>query len=148
MAYIFEHIFKTGGTTFSLAYLLGAFSAKDIFILRGFRDSNREDLLKLAALPEEQKSRIQVIAGHNSGSLRPYFPNAKFITMVRDPVNRAVSAYLHAKYHKDAWEPVGRMIAQHNIGMAEFIRADLFAHSYADFVSLHDWQARTILGPE
>lgn len=142
--YIFDHIFKTAGTTF-VAYLTAAFSPSEIFVVNGFRDENERDLQCLAALPEEQKAQFKVIAGHNAGRLRSCFPDAKFLTLVRDPVDRAVSGYLHAKHHGDAWESVGHLIAERDMGIAEFIREDVFAREYAPFHSFHDWQAKTVL---
>lgn len=148
MTYIFEHIFKTGGTTFNLSYLLGAFPQEEVVIVRGFRDTNREDLERLMALPEGEKRRIKVIAGHNTGRLRPYYPDARFITIVRDPIGRAISGYLHAKHHPDAWQCAGHLISENQISLAEFIRDDVFARQYAEFVSMHDGQAKTVLGPD
>lgn len=146
--HVFDHIFKTGGTSLNLSYLPGAFAAEELVIVHGFREPNRENLQRLMALPEDERRRIKVIAGHNTGRLRPCYPEAKFITLVRDPIDRGISGYLHAKYHPDAWEYAGEMIAQNEIGLAEFVQKDLFARRYADFVSLHDWQAKTVLGPQ
>lgn len=147
MTFIFDHIFKTAGTTFHGSYLPAAFCPQEIAVVNGFRDGNRADLERLARLPEGAKASLKVIAGHNTGSLRPFFPDAKFLSLVRDPVDRAVSAYLHAKHHRDAWEHVGWLITQRNIGLAEFVGEDVFAREYAEYFSLHDWQAKTILGP-
>ncbi len=148
MTYIFDHIFKSGGTTFHSSYLPAAFPPGESIVLRGFAEENREDLERLARLPDEEKSRIQIIAGHNAGRLRPHFPHARFITLVRDPVQRAISAYLHAKYHGDAYAIAGAEIREKQIGLGEFVEQDLFAARYAEFVSVHDWQAKVLLGPE
>jgi len=148
MTYIFDHIFKTGGTTFNLSYLLGAFPRNEVVIVRGFRDPNREDLERLMALPDEEKRRIKIIAGHNTGRLRPYYPDARFITIVRNPIDRGISGYLHVKHHPDAWQNRGRLIWENQIGLAEFIRDDIFAGERAPSVSMHDGQAKTVLGPD
>jgi hypothetical protein len=148
MGYIFDHIFKTAGTTFNLSYLPGAFEPQRVFVVRGMRDPNRQDLEKLSALPPEERSRLQIIAGHNTGRLRPAYPEARFLTLVRDPAERAISGYLHAAFHRDAFEIVGREIQERGMGLSEFVEQDLFARRYAGFVSLHDWQAKTLLGLE
>jgi hypothetical protein len=147
--YIFDHIYKTAGTTFNLAYLPAAFEPEKIFVLRGMRDANLEDLKKLRALSEEELRPLQVIAGHNAGQLRGAVPReAKFLTLVRNPTARAISGYLHALLHDDAFAIIGRELQEHNIGLSEFIEQDLFARRYADFVSLHDGQAKVLLGAE
>lgn len=71
MTYIFMHIAKTGGTTFNLSYLPAAFNPDEVFVLRGFRAFNIEDREWLSHLPEWQKRRFKMIAGHNTASLRP-----------------------------------------------------------------------------
>lgn len=145
--YIFDHIYKTAGTTFNLAYLPGAFEPEKIFVLRGMRDANLADLKKLRALSQEELRPLQVIAGHNAGQLRGAFHRkAKFLTLVRNPTARAISGYLHALLHDDAFEIIGRELREQNIGLSGFIEQDLFARRYADFVSLHDWQAKVLLG--
>src|SRR5260221_10744682 len=147
--YIFDHIYKTAGTTFNEAYLPGAFEPEKIFVLRGMRDTNLEDLKKLRSLSEEELRPLQVIAGHNAGRLRGAFTrDAKFLTLVRNPTARAISGYVHALFHGDAFEIIGRELQEQNVGLSQFIEQDLFARRYADFVSLHDWQATVLLGAE
>src|SRR5437899_22528 len=148
MTYIFDHIFKTGGTTFNLSYLSEAFQPEEIFIVRGFRDANRQDIERLLGLPESEKAKLKVIAGHNTGRLRAAFPDARFITMLREPVERAISGYLHARFHPDARDIIGQTLRLKLIGLAEFVEQDMFASCYADFVSLHNWQAHTVLGTD
>jgi len=147
--YIFDHIYKTAGTTFNIAYLPGAFEAEHFFVLRGFRDENSADLQKLRTFSEEELQPLRVIAGHNAGQLRGAFSReTKFLTLVRNPTARAVSGYLHALLHGDAFEVIGKELKEQNINLSQFIEQDLFARRYADFVSLHDGQARVLLGAE
>jgi hypothetical protein len=147
--YIFDHIYKTAGTTFNLSYLPGAFAPEEFFVLRGMRDPNLEDLSKLKALSEDELRPLHVIAGHNAGQLRGAFPGkAKFLTLVRNPTARAISGYTHARFHDGAFEIIGRELRDQNIGLSEFIEQDLFARRYADFVTLHDGQAKALLGAE
>ncbi|HXI38580.1 MAG TPA: hypothetical protein VNH18_29300 [Bryobacteraceae bacterium] len=147
--YIFDHIYKTAGTTFNEAYLPGAFESEQIFVLRGLRDKNLEDLKKLRSLSKEKLETLQVIAGHNAGQLRDAFRrDIRFLTLVRNPTARAISGYLHALHHDDARKIIGSELQEQNIGLSQFIEEDLFARRYADFVSLHDWQARVLLGAE
>ncbi len=146
--YIFDHIYKTAGTSFIGAYLPGAFESERILVLRGFKDENLADLKKLSTLSEEELQPVQVIAGHNAGQLRGAFPGAKFLSLARNPTARAVSGYLHALRHDDTFEIIGRELQEQNVGLSRFIEEDLFARRYADFVSLHDGQARVLLGAE
>lgn len=139
--YIFHHVFKTGGTSFNLSYLPGAFAPEEIFVLRGSRGLNEEDLERVMAFSTEQRNRLKVIAGHNTGALRPSYPHARFLSLVRDPVARAISAYLHAKHHKDSWELTGRKIQEENMSLGEFVEANWNDEMY-------NCQSRLLLGPE
>lgn len=147
MPFVFDHIFKTGGTTVLGSYVVAAFPSDERFIINGLVGPNQEDLKRLIELSDDEKRRIRMIGGHNAGQLRGHYRDARFITLVRDPVPRAISAYLHCRFHPDAWEPIGREMEERRIGLAEFVESDLFAKRYADFVSVHDWQAKVILGP-
>lgn len=146
--FVFDHIYKTAGTTFNLSYLPAAFEPQELFVVRGMLEPNREDLNRLRALNEEESRRLRMIAGHNTGQLRSAFRHAKYLTLVREPTARAISGYLHALYHTGAFEFIGRELQENNIGFSQFIEQDLFARRYADFVSLHDWQAKVLIGAE
>ena len=148
MTYVFDHIFKTAGTTFHTSYLSAAFDPTERFVVRGFVKENIADLNSLINLPIEQKNKLKIIAGHNAHCLRPYFPNSKFITLVRNPIDRAISAYLHAKYHEDAWDSIGRYLHEDRVSISEFIKSDLFSTKVAHFFSLHNGQAKTLIGSD
>jgi hypothetical protein len=139
--YIFHHVFKTGGTSFKLSYLAGAFLPAETFVLRGAREFNPEDLQRAMAFSTEERSRLKLIAGHNTGELRPFYPDARFLSLARDPVARSISAYLHCRHHEDAWERAGRKIKENNVSLAEFVEANWFGET-------HNFQTRLLLGPE
>jgi hypothetical protein len=139
--YIFHHVFKTGGTSFNLSYLTGAFLPEEIFVLDGSGDLNRRDLQRAIAFSAEQRSRLKLIAGHNTGELRPFYPDARFLSLAREPIARSISAYLHCKHHEDSWEFTGRKIEENNMSLAEFVEANWFNKA-------HNFQTRLLLGPE
>jgi len=151
--YIFDHIYKTGGTTFALSYLVGAVKLgllprSEVFVVRGHLNQNRTDLDYLMSLPNDDRSRLRIICGHNAGVLRSAFSGARFITLVRNPVDRVISGYLHARYHGDAGSLIGREIEEERVSLGDFVKRDLFAARYAQFVSVKDAQAKVLLGPE
>jgi hypothetical protein len=145
--YIFEHIFKTGGTTFHQSYLKG-FRPHEHVVLRGMPHDNEEDRRRLRGLADDEKRKLRVVAGHNGGVLRDAFPEARFLTLVREPTARVISGYLHARLHPDSQAITGRYMGQHQTSLGEFVEADLFAARYEPFVSMHNWQARTLLGED
>ena len=124
MTYVFDHIFKTGGTSFNLSYLPRAFAAEELLLLHGSREANLEDLQSAMALSVDQRAGLKVVSGHNAGKLRGFYPEARFLTLVREPVARAISSYLHAKYHHDAWEHTGRKIQELGMSLAQYVEAN------------------------
>ena len=96
---VFDHIPKTAGTTFRRSYLTAALPAAERWILGG-GETNARDRERFLSLPPAQRDRIRVVAGHDADSMRPRLPGARFITVVRDPVQRAISSYLHARFHE------------------------------------------------
>jgi hypothetical protein len=147
--YVFDHVFKTAGTTFNLAYLPAAFEPEKVFVLCGHRDGNLADIQKVRSFSEQELQSLQIIAGHNAGQLRGAFRReTKFLTLVRNPTTRAISGYLHALFHDDAFEIIGRELKERKIGLSQFIEQDLFAQRCGDSGSFHNWQARVLLGAD
>jgi hypothetical protein len=139
--FIFHHVFKTGGTSFNLSYIPAAFGAEEAFVIRGSEGVNEEDRRRAIAFSAAERARLRLISGHNTGELRPHYPDAYFLSLVRDPMERSISAYLHYKHHSDSWERTGREIHEKNIGLAEFVEANWFNKA-------HNLQTRLLLGPE
>jgi hypothetical protein len=139
--YIFHHVFKTGGTSFNLSYVPAAFLPDEAFVLRGSQEPNREDLQRALACSNEERKRLKLIAGHNTGQLRHSYPDARFISLVRDPIARSISAYLHCKHHPESWEITGRRIQEEKMSLARFVEANWFDKA-------HNYQSRLLLGPE
>ena len=133
---VFEHIPKTAGTTFRRSYLTAALPAGERWILGG-GETNERDRERFLSLPPAQRDRIRVVAGHEAESMRPHLPGARFITVVRDPVQRAISSYLHARFHEGGdklWPDV------HEQGMS----LAQFAQKYLPT----NYQSRIVLGED
>ncbi len=117
---VFDHIPKTAGTTFRRSYLIAAFPRNERWILSG-GDKNAEDLERFLALPAERRRGFKVVAGHRADTLRGSLPDARFVTLVRDPVDRVVSSYLHAMFHADE-KALWPDVREHRMGLREFVQ--------------------------
>jgi hypothetical protein len=126
VTYIFTHIRKTGGTTFHTSYLPNAFAPGECVVVSGGIERHQIELDSLKALPAGEKARLRAIAGHSTSQLRPYFPDARFISLVREPHKRVISMYRHALYHMDGEHPVGKYIRAHGLSFLDFLEGDVF----------------------
>jgi len=97
---VFDHIPKTAGTTFRRSYLIAALPPEQRWILAG-GPRNERDRERFLALGAAARARIRIVAGHDAEALRPHLPGARFVTVVRDPIDRTISSYLHARFHDD-----------------------------------------------
>ena len=59
------------------------------------------------------------MAGHDADLLRPHLPGARFITVVRDPVERTISSYLHARFHEGG-ERLWPDVREQNLSLSQF----------------------------
>jgi hypothetical protein len=138
---IFEHLSKTAGTTFHGSYLPAAFPAAQRLVLRGSPDENAADLERAAALSGDASRQPAIIAGHFAGRLRGHFPSARFITLVREPVARAVSAYLHRVWDP-AWNAAYGAFDPAVVKLVDFVESERLGEPY------RNGQARVLLGPD
>ncbi len=90
-ALIFLHIPKTAGTTLN-RIIEWQYSPFAIFTMDPYRIRATPERLK--RLPEGRRRRLRVVRGHLFYGIHECLPQgATYITMLRDPVPRALSAY-------------------------------------------------------
>jgi Sulfotransferase family len=90
-ALIFLHIPKTAGTTLN-RIIEWQYSPFAIFTIDPYRIRPTPERLK--RLPEERRRRLRVVRGHLFYGIHEFLPQgATYITMLRDPVARVLSAY-------------------------------------------------------
>jgi hypothetical protein len=122
-ALIFLHLPKCGGTTLNRIMEweydpLRIFSIDPIFYLWSYHKLNR--------WPAERLGRMQVLKGHMPFGIHARLPQAStYITFLRDPVERVISAYyfalnylLHPKHRwvsKLTLEEYARLSPNHNV---------------------------------
>jgi hypothetical protein len=89
---IFLHIPKTGGITLQ-SVINAQYPAERVYSIGA--DINA-DIRRLRALPEAERHRLQVVQGHMSFGLHQFLaPGARYVTILRDPVARALSDYYY-----------------------------------------------------
>jgi Sulfotransferase family len=89
----FLHIPKTGGTTF-LNFLISQFGNNDVCPAHLWRN--------LLEIPPERVAEYSLIWGHFYSYLYRYVSNQmRYVTILRDPVERALSHYGHIMLHKE-----------------------------------------------
>ncbi len=100
---VFEHIPKTAGTTFRRSYLTAALPSEERWILAG-GERNERDRERFLSQSPTARARIRIVAGHDADAMRPHLPEARFITRGARSDQRAISSYLHARFHEGGGE--------------------------------------------
>jgi hypothetical protein len=145
--YIFDHIPKTGGTSFNFSYLPAAFSARDVLVLPGHKEENRSAIDHLLLCPAEAFG-YKILSGHNAFRLRKQLGDADWLTLVRDPVERCISSYLHIKFHDDPANHSLRLeLDDCGLGLGDFVAQNWWRQRW-ELGDLHNLQAKVVLGPD
>lgn len=136
---IFLHIPRTAGTTLS-RFLQSRFALDQVFpaFLTG-GETLSEQLLALRALPPAARKRIRlVLAGHAEyGQHEAFAAPTKYITVIRDPVDRVISSYRFLHEHPD--DPLYGEVVGRRMSLASFVTSD-------SAKGINDWQARCLAG--
>jgi len=132
-ALIFLHIPKTAGTTLN-RIIEWQYSPFAIFTMDPYRIRATAERLK--RLPEGRRRRLLVVRGHLFYGIHEFLPQgATYITMLREPVARVLSAYyfiLRRPLH-----PLHRKLKRERLGVEDCLRL---------FPQRHNLQCRLIAG--
>jgi hypothetical protein len=146
---IFLHLLKTGGTAFH-HYLQGAYAPGQIISADelGHHEGARQALRRLEEMPAKQRAELKVIFGHQAGLLREAFPQAPYMTIVREPFERAMSQYVYERHSAAALGlreedrklpeevPLKEFLDQFLSWLSKSRAFDLQARGIADFLGL------------
>lgn len=115
------HIPKTGGTT--LGYILDYGARRRIYYdysaLRG--EALASDIRYLLSNKSFLESRFDIIHGHfHYSKYSEIFPDAFFVTCLRDPLARTISQYFHILEEGDSRHPHYHNISSGRMGLADF----------------------------
>lgn len=119
---IFLHIMKTAGTTLERILKREYGESKAIRFDPKFLSCDVEEF---SFLPKEERSRIKAIMGHFCFSLHKQLPgDYKYITILRDPVDRIMSEYFYILTQADHWF-FQEMTSKH-MSLSDFVRCGMY----------------------
>ncbi len=117
-ALIFLHIPKTAGTTLN-RIIEWQYNPLSIFTMDPYRIRATPERLK--DLPEARRRRLRMVRGHFFYGIHEFLPQgATYITMLREPVARFLSAYYFLQ--RRPLHPMHRKVTSERIGVEDFIR--------------------------
>ena len=116
-ALIFLHIPKTAGTSIR-SLVEGVFAAPTRVYL--YEEPPGISLKEFRGLPKEAKEQIRLVFGHVPYGVHEWLPQrARYITVLRDPVDRVVSLYYHNKTMPG--NKRHQLIVENNLSLEEFV---------------------------
>ena len=134
-ALIFLHIPKTAGTTLN-RIIDWQYSPLAIFTIDPYRVRATPERLK--HLPEQRRRRLRVVRGHMLYGIHNFLPQgATYVTMLRDPVARVLSAYYFVL--RRPLNPLHRKLKRERLSVQDCLRL---------FPDRQNLQCRFIAGTE
>ncbi len=116
---IFLHIPKTAGSTLR-RILERQYDSHRIFTLEGWRVHEKD----FSGLPEVARAQVRVLEGHQFFGLHAHLPGpARYLTLLRDPVERLVSQYYHILRSPEHY--LRPQVVDGGMSLAEFAHAKL-----------------------
>src|SRR5262245_34850495 len=120
-AVIFLHLPKTGGTTLS-AILERQYRPDQVLPIRGDVRSNRGDMVfdVLRSVPQERIASLRLVSGHIPYGMHELLPAPSlYITLLRDPVQRALSQYRHVL--RDRTHYLHDLVVRNKMAVEDFV---------------------------
>lgn len=116
---IFMHIPKTGGTT--LDQVLNREARGNVYWLSG---GARNAMQRLADMPRDEALSFDLYAGHLPWGLHTVIPSpCRYISMLRDPVERLVSHYYHV--HGEPEHHSYKQVVEGGMSLLDFVSSDI-----------------------
>jgi hypothetical protein len=114
---IFLHIPKTGGRSLQ-NIILRQYSDKEVIT------DAHEKLQEITAWSDEQKRDIHYIQGHFVFGIHNMFPQeCKYITLLRDPVERVISHYYYIK--RSPGHPLNRLVEEQRLDLEGYVTSGI-----------------------
>ena len=118
---IFLHIPKTGGLTLN-SIIEHQYKGCPIFSIYNHRTGSPIDTLK--TLPETERRKLRVVRGHMPFGVHKFLPQtSKYITILREPVNRVISHYCYILTQPDHY--LYNIVKSKNMSLKEYITSGI-----------------------
>ncbi len=123
LALLFMHIPKTAGTSIR-SLLERPFAAHERAYL--YNESWGISLEAFRSLPNKEKEQFRLVCGHFNFGVHEWMPQeARYITILRDPVERVISLYHFIK--RTPGSKHHHLIVDNNYSLEDFVFSGLFA---------------------
>jgi len=117
---LFLHIPKAAGTTLT-SVLMRQYPPESIFEVYGLVPDRRIEELKTCS--PERRRVVQCVIGHFYFGLDELFDRrCRYITMLRDPVERVISSYYHVLRTPDNW--LYRDVAKSGMTLEQYVKSE------------------------
>lgn len=119
---IFLHIPKAGGNSL-LDFLKPNYAAESHFdVSQGLRYVERID--ELQRMPPDQQKQVRFISGHLPYGIHRFLPQtSRYITVLRDPIDRVVSHYYFVRQNRK--HPLHDAVMSKNMSVADYVTSGL-----------------------
>lgn len=97
--FLMLHLGKTGGSAFKTGYLVNCFEPSNL-VMTANEPGAAEAIEQLESMTLTGRMRLKFVVGHYLKDILHLIPKPhRYMTILRNPVDRVISHYYHDKYH-------------------------------------------------